>query len=176
MKEIVHQILDVYFKKMRQPTLEELTVSNDLLEKKGCLFVTLYVNGEVRWSAWNIKEISPNLWVELIENTMQALTWDKRFAPLTLEEAEKIQFRIDVITDRKMISFKDISWLDPVKQWVICIKRDYKKLASILPNMSPKLLTGDDFIEVLKNKLDDKKIDDKNHIFYEFSTQVETNY
>jgi AMMECR1 domain-containing protein len=72
---------------------------------------------------------------------MQALTGDKRFTPLTLNEAEKIQFRIDKISDRQMINFSDIKNIDPVKNGIIAINRNYKKLASILPNMSPKILT-----------------------------------
>lgn len=176
MKELVGQILDIYFKKMRQPTLEELTVPEELLGKKGCIFITLYLNGEVRGSAGNIKEIWENIVSELIENTLSALTNDKRFAPLTLEEAEKITYRIDTISDRKIISFSDISGLDPVKDGIISIKRNYNNLAVILPNMSAKLLTGDDFVPVLKNKLDDTDISDKNHIFYQISTTVETNY
>jgi hypothetical protein len=46
---------------------------------------------------------------------MQALTGDKRFTPLTLSEAEKIQFRIDKISHRTMINLVDIKNIDPVK-------------------------------------------------------------
>jgi AMMECR1 domain-containing protein len=77
--------------------------------------VTFYLNGEVRGSAGNIKEIHDSLAKELVSNTMQALTGDKRFTPLTLNEAEKIQFRIDKISDRKMINLADIKNIDPVK-------------------------------------------------------------
>jgi len=45
MKELVHQILEVYFKKMREPNLEELSLQDESLqEKKGCCFVTLYLD------------------------------------------------------------------------------------------------------------------------------------
>lgn len=176
MKEIVQQILDIYFKNMRQPTLWELSIGTEINQEKGCCFITLYINGEVRGSAGNIKEIHGNIVEELLDNTMQALTGDKRFSPLKLEEAEKIQFQVDIIDHREMIHLKDINTLDPVKNGIIAIKRDYKKLATILPNISPKLMTGDDFIPVLQKKLDDKKITDKTHIFYQITTQVETNF
>ena len=177
MKELVAQILDVYFKKMREPKLEELSgVNENLSSERGCCFITLYLNGEVHGSAGNIKEISPSLAHELIENTIQALTGDKRFSPLTLAESEKLQFRVDHITDRKMISIDDFKKLDPIKVWIIAIKRDYEKLAVILPNMSPKIITGDDFIAVLKKKLSVTKFKEKDYILYQISTKTETNF
>jgi hypothetical protein len=42
--------------------------------------------------------------------------------------------------------------------------------------MSPKILTGDDLIPVLENKLEEKNINDKNHIFYNIETITESNY
>jgi len=113
MKEIVSQILTEYFAKMREPKLEELDIDEKLTWETGCCFVTLYINGEVRGSAGNIKEIHTSIAQELISNTMQALTSDKRFTPLTLNESEKIQFRIDTISKREMISLDDISKCDP---------------------------------------------------------------
>ncbi len=176
MKEIVSQILTQYFSKMREPKIEELNLDEKYLNITGCCFVTLYVNWEVRGSAGNIKEIQQNIALELISNTMQALTWDKRFTPLTLIESEKIQFRIDLISHRDMISLKDISACDPTKNGLIAIHRDYEKLAVILPNISPKLMTWDDLIPVISQKLEDKKIEDKNYIFYKIETTVETNF
>ena len=176
MKEVVSQILTQYFTKMREPRLEELELDEKYINDTGCCFVTLYVNGVVRGSAGNIKEIHPNITLELISNTMQALTSDKRFTPLTLQESEKIQVRVDTISHRDMMSLKDIAWCDPTKNWVIAIHRDYEKLAVILPNISPKLITGSDLIPVLWNKLNDTKIDDKSYIFYKIETDVETNF
>lgn len=177
MKKIVAGVLDIYFKKMREPKIEELTIeSPTLTSEKWCCFVTLYLNGEVRWSAGNIKEIHDSLAKELISNTMQALTGDKRFSPLTLNEAEKIQFRIDKISHRTMINFINIKDIDPVKNGIIAIHREYNKLAVILPNMSPKILTGDDFIPILESKLEEKNINDKSHIFYSIETTTESNY
>lgn len=177
MKEIVEQTLKVYREKMREPTPEEITAKDSSLwEQKWNCFVTLYVDGEVRGSSGNIKEIEENLQTELIKNTLWALKDDKRFSPLKREELEKLQFRIDLITNREIIDIKTLKTLDPVKNGVIAIKRDYDKLAVILPNMSAKLLTGTDFIAVLQNKLSEKKIEDSWYIFYSIQTQVEASF
>ena len=180
MKEFVEEILRLYYAKMREPKLEEILVAteNSMLQEKGCCFVTLYLWGEIRGSAGNIKEIHTTLREELYANTIQALTSDKRFPPLTLKESRTLKFRCDFIpaTGRKMISEAELKALDPSKSGVIVIKRDYEKLAVILPNMSPKLLIGADFIPVLCKKLWEKKFNEKDYIIYQIETQIETNY
>lgn len=177
MKEIVSQSIEHFFKKMQKANISEIQVNDaSLLEQKWSVFVTLYINGEVHGSAGNIKEIENSLAEEAIASSYEALTQDKRFKPLTKDESEKIQFRVDTITDRKIINQKDILSLDPVKQWLIAIMREYDSGAVILPNMSPKLLTGEDLIPVMQAKLWAKKIDDKNCIFYSIETKSETNY
>lgn len=174
-REFVEQILKTYFTKVREPKIEELTVPETLANAKWNCFVTLYLNGEVHGSAGNIKETKTSLAEELLENTMHALTKDKRFTPLTREQAEKLQFRVDVI-QTTMIQHKELRELDPTKSGVLAIKRDYEKLAVILPNISPKLVAGDDFTPVLLKKLSEKKLSDKEFIFYKVASEVETNY
>lgn len=176
MKDFITQILTAYSSKMRAPQIDELQVPKNLLEEKGSCFVTFYSKGEVRWSAGNIKEIQENMGLELLENTIQALSGDKRFSPITSTDFETLQFRVDKISERKIISENELKKLDPVKNWVIAIKRDYEKLAVILPNMSAKLLTWSDFIPVLLQKLSEKKFSEKDYILYSIETEVETNY
>ena len=162
---------------MQAPRLADITITEEsLTETSGCAFVTIFLNGEVRGSAGNVKEIHGSLAEEIIASTVAALKEDTRFAPLTLEESEKIQFRVDTISSREIISLKDIDSLDPVKQGMIVIHRDYEKLAVVLPNISAKLLTGKDFIPVLQEKLSEKKLDDKNCIFYKIETKQEQSF
>lgn len=177
MKEIVEKTLRFYFEKMRAPEISELLLDDtSLQDERACYFITLYLNGEVHGSAGNVKEIEANSIKEIIQNTISAVSKDKRFPPLTLEESEKLGFRIDKITGRNIIPSIDISKLDPVKDWIICIKRDYEKLAVLLPNITPSLLTWNDMLPVLENKLSEKQIDDKNFIVYQIQTQSETSF
>ncbi len=175
MKQLVQEILDFYFLKMRTPDVSELSEIKNIppLNEKGACFVTLYLKWEVRGSAWNIKEIQASLGEEILANTIEAISKDGRFSPLKLEEREWLEFRVDLIKGRTMIDLEELRKLDPVKYWVIAIKRDYEKLAVILPNISPKLLLWSDTIGVLGNKLSDSKLGDKDYIFYKIETEVE---
>jgi len=91
MKEIVAKTLKFYFEKMRAPEVSELQLSDtSLMDERACFFVTLFLNGEVHGSAGNVKEIEENAIKEIIQNTISAVSKDKRFAPLTLEQSEKL--------------------------------------------------------------------------------------
>lgn len=176
MIEIVKQIMDYYLKNKKEPSINDLNiVDKNLLSDKWCIFVTLYKNWEIRWSAWNIKEIEIYIINELIKATIDAIS-DSRFIPLTLEELNDIKIRIDILWDRKMLELWKIWELDPIKSWIIAIKKDYEKLAIILPNINHILMSGDDFIPVLKFKLQDDDFEEKNYILYEINSKVLTSY
>lgn len=177
MIDIAEQTLEHYFTKFLAPKPNELIIKDlSLQEKVGNIFITLYKNGEVCGSAGNIKEIEDSIVAEIIANTIEAATSDKRFDKITAEDTWAIKIRLDYIKDRKIIDEVTLRRLDPVKHWVIAIKRDYEKLAVILPNMSPNLITGSDFLKVLWRKLEWEKITDKDFILYQIETEVETNY
>lgn len=175
MKQLVQEILDFYFLKMRAPDISELSELKNTppLAEAGACFVTLYHKWEVRGSAGNIKEIQATLGEEILANTIEAISKDTRFQALKLEEREGLSYRVDRIKERTMIDLEEVRKLDPVKYWVIAIKRDYEKLAVILPNISAKLLLWSDLIAVLWNKLSDTKLDNTNYIFYKIETEVE---
>ena len=174
MLDLVKKIITFYFENNRKPFLEDLDVwDNNLLMKQWSIFVTLYVNWLVRWSSWNIQKIEDNLVLELIENTIWALN-DSRFDKIKETELEKLNIRVDEITNRgKPLSDWGITKIEPSKYGVLVIKTDYEKAAVILPNISWKLLTGSDFAPVLSKKLDDD-FEDKNYIVYKIETNFES--
>jgi AMMECR1 domain-containing protein len=139
--------------------------------------VTLYNKGEVCGSAGNIKEIEENLLNELIASTVAALSTDKRFEPiLSVEEAETLKVRIDEIVSKiVLVEEKELLKLEPKKVGTIVIKKDYEKMAVILPNISSNLHYGKDFPEALSNKLGEKfKFSD--YIVYKLETKQYTNF
>jgi AMMECR1 domain-containing protein len=176
MIDIVIQTIDFYFKHLREPLLSELQIPDEkLLAEKGCVFVTLYKNGEIRWSAWNIKEIEENIVKELIKSTIEALTKDSRFSPVKIDEYKTLRIRVDKITEKKVLEEGHIESIDPLKHGVVTIKKDYSKLAVILPNISAKLITGKNLITLLESKLSEvfHEID---YIIYEITTKTEENF
>lgn len=178
MIELVQQIMEFYLKKQEIPKVDDLKIKNkELLKEKGSLFVTIYQNWEIRGSAWNIKELKENIIEELIENTISAISKDKRFKPLTLKDnIKKIKIRVDKIWKRELLNNKSIKIINPVKSGVIAIKNDYTKLWAILPNIDTKLINWEDFIQILKEKMWEKNFSENDYIIYEIETEVETNF
>lgn len=176
MIDLVKQTIDYFLKNKKEPDLSVLNVKDkSILEGKGCCFVTVYLNGQVRWSAWNIKELEPNLAKEIVKNTIEAISKDVRFSPVMEKEVKNLKIRLDIIKDRKILKEGMINKLDPVKEGIMAIKKDWEKLAVILPNISPKLLTWEDFIPVLKSKLGGS-FEEKDYQLQEVFTEVHRNY
>ncbi len=175
MIDIVKQTLDFYFENSRAPKVEEIEVSDSLLlERTWSIFVTLYVSWVVKWSSGNIKEIEDNLVWEIISNTVSALH-DSRFPNLTVQDKDNIKIRVDEIDSRwKPLNDGEIENIDPTKFWVLVIKTDYEKSATILPNISGNLITWKDFAPVLSKKLDEE-FNDKNYLVYKIETNISLN-
>jgi len=173
MIQIVKQTIEFYAKYLKTPTINEVKFEDEsLLAKQWSVFVTIYKNWEIRWSAWNIKEIKSSLVWEIIENTIEAISKDTRFEPIKLDEVKDLKLRLDIITNRNVLKEWEIKKLDPVKNWVLAIKKDYENVACILPNINPSLLTWGDFIPVLESKLWIKKFDEKDYIIYSIETEI----
>lgn len=191
MLDIVSQVIKYYLENKKIPTKNDLIIKDaSLLEKRGNIFVTIYKNGNIVWNSGNIVEIENDLVNELIKNTIYAL-WDQRFPDLELSDLDKIKIRIDVLTNRILLGWKTITdktWkkiqnpdykeikdLNPVKSWILVIKKDYNKLSVILPNISSTLTSWKEFVAILSKKLDEDFIED-NYIIYEIQTNILSNY
>lgn len=176
MIEIVKEIINYYIKNKKEPSINEINIlDKNMLVEKWCIFVTLYKNWEIRWSAWNIKEIEVSIIHELIKSTVEAIS-DKRFSTITFDEATDLKIRIDILWERKMLAVWEMQKLDPIKSWVIAIRKDYEKLAVILPNINHILMSWEDFKWVLKFKLWEDKFDENNYIVYEVWSKMITSY
>lgn len=177
MLSIAKQTIEYYLKYLKTPQLDQINIIDEkLLNTNWSVFVTIYLNWEIRWSAWNIKEIKPTLVEEIIENTIQAISNDKRFKPLKFKEIDKIKIRIDKIIEKRVLQDNEIWQIDPTKSWVLAIKKDYSAMAMILPNINSLLLTWIDLIPVLKNKFNIKDFNESDYIIYEIKTEVTDNF
>lgn len=177
MLEIVKQTIDFYMKNLKKPKISDLNFEEtDLLTKKWSCFVTIYHKWIIRWASWNIKEIKENLVEELIENTINALTNDKRFKKTTLGESKELNIRVDEIISREIIKDWNLEKIEPTSAWVLVIKKDYEKMACILPNIDPKILSWEDYINILVEKLEEKNFNPDDYIIYEIKTDTKINY
>jgi len=168
----VKQTIDFYLKYNKKPELKDLQIEESLLNRDWNIFVTIYLNGEINWSSWNIKEIKTTIAEELIENTINAISKDPRFEKLRLEDIPNTKIRVDEITGRNILQNWEISKLEPVKFWVIAIKKDYNSLVTILPNISASILSWEDFIYYLWQKLGVKKFKEDDYIIYSIETKI----
>ena len=177
MLNIVRQTMEFYTQYKKKPSINDIKIDDSsLLEWKISVFVTLYKNWEIRWSGWNIREISNSTAEELIENTIHAISKDTRFPEVKFDEVKDLKIRLDIITNRKVIQDDELVKIDPVKNWILTIKKDYSKLAVILPNIHPTLLTGEDFIPILKEKLWEKNFKANEYIIYEIETEISRDF
>lgn len=173
MLTIAKETIKFYTKYFKTPTITDIKFEDEgLLDRQWSVFVTIYKNWEVRWSAWNIKEIKWSIAWEIIENTISAISKDDRFSKLKLDEVKDLKIRIDEITNRKVLQEKEILKIDPVKNWVLVLKKDYDSIAMILPNIDPKLLTWEDFIPILEAKLWVKDFNENDYIMYSIETET----
>lgn len=177
MISIAQQTIDFYLKNFKTPKIEELNISDEkLINTNWSLFVTIYKSWEIRWASWNIKEIKESIAEEIIENTITAISKDSRFKPVKLDEAKDLKIRIDYIKNRAILQDNEILQIDPVKQGVLAIKKDYDSMAMILPNINPSLLTWEDLIPILKEKFKTSKFEEKDYIMYKIDTEVFDNF
>jgi len=176
MVEAVKQIIVFFLKYGKIPELKDLKINEDLLNKKWNIFVTIYLNWEISGSSWNIKEIKDNIAEELIENTINAISKDPRFEKLKEKDIPNIKIRIDEIINRNILEKWEIKILEPIKYWVIAIKKDYEALVVILPNISASILSGEDFLYYLQEKLGIKEFKEDDYIVYSIETVVSKDF
>lgn len=173
MNTIAKQIIEFYTKFNKEPELTDLNIEDtSLLTRTWNIFVTIYLKGEISWSSWNIKEIEVNIVNEVIKNTMNAISKDPRFEPIKTEDLPSLKVRVDEITSRRVLKKWEIDTLEPVREWVIAIQKDYDSLAVILPNISPLLLKWSDFTKALTNKLWITELKEEEYIIYWISTTI----
>ncbi len=170
MLDIVKQTLEYIIQNQTPPLKNNLIIQNEkLLETKWSVFVTFYKNGNIIASAGNIMEIASDLVNETIASTTEAL---KQIT--NISDANTYQIRVDTLSARSVLTDKKISDLNPMTTGAFAIKKDYSKLAVILPNISANITSGNDLQKALELKIWENINED--FIVYEFTTQTFTSF
>ena len=81
-----------------------------------------------------------------------------------------------MIKSRTILKDKEILSIDHIKNGVLAIKNDYNTMGIVLPNITPLLLTWEDFIPVLKEKMKIKDFQEKDFILYSIETDMINNF
>jgi len=150
---LARETLKLYLKNGTRPNVDEKKISSSLLEKNGC-FVTLHYKKDHKLRGC-IGCLVPTerLYNSIIENSINAAN-DPRFTPLSLNEIDKIEIEISVLTIPEKLVYSSttqlLSKLVPFKDGVILKYRYYK--STFLPQVWKSLPDKDVFLSQLALK------------------------
>ncbi|MBI9010392.1 MAG: AmmeMemoRadiSam system protein A [Tenericutes bacterium] len=121
--------------------------SNELLKNKAGVFVSLYINSNLRGCIGTISPTTNSIAEEIIQNTVSAGTRDYRFNKVRANELERIEYSVDILKPAKAIKSKEE--LD-VKKYGLIV-RSGKRSGLLLPNITG-INTIDEQIRIAKRK------------------------
>lgn len=130
-------------KKIKVPT----STSNELLNKKAGVFVSIHKLGKLRGCIGTFLPTTNSIAEEIINNAISASTKDPRFSAITEDELKYLKINVDVLSKPESIKSKEE--LDPKKYGVIVTNGFRKGL--LLPDLEG-IDTVDEQITIAKNK------------------------
>lgn len=120
------------------------------LKEKGCCFVTLKINNQLRGCVGRLYPLKP-LYQDVIENAVRAGFFDSRFPPLKKEELEKVKIEISILDLPEDFSYQSpkelLNFLQEKKPGVILEKDGF--LATFLPQVWEELPNPQEFLSAL---------------------------
>ena len=90
---------------------------SEMIENAAGVFVSLHENGDLRGCIGTMMPTCENIATEIIRNAINSATRDPRFSPVTPDELDHLEVKVDVLTTPEDISSFDD--LDPRKYGVI---------------------------------------------------------
>ena len=115
--------------KTREPLPKELP--KEMLDQRAGVFVSLHKDDRLRGCIGTIEPVRSCIAEEIQENAISAATRDPRFSPVSVNELEKLEINVDVLTAPEEISSK--AELDVKKYGVIVSKGSRRGL--LLPDL-----------------------------------------
>ena len=106
-------------------------LSQEFLEKKSGVFVTVEKSGELRGCIGTYLPIRKNIAEEIIHNAIAAATEDYRFGPVGKEELPHLSYTVYILGEPELI--KDIKELDPKKYGIIV--KTTERTGLLLPDL-----------------------------------------
>ncbi|MEK6959477.1 MAG: AmmeMemoRadiSam system protein A [archaeon] len=124
-------------------------VPKKLISRKAC-FVTLMINKQLRGCIGHLQTVQ-ELYLDIIENAVNAAFNDPRFPALDESELKKIKIEVSVLTDPVELKFEGPNdLLAKIKQGVdgLIIRRGYYS-ATFLPSVWEEIKTKEEFLTEL---------------------------
>ncbi len=109
--------------RVRKETLPEFKVDSPILKENRGAFVTIKEHGQLRGCIGYIEAIKP-LYITIQEMAEAAALRDSRFPPVTIEELDKLELEISVLTPLRKI--KDVNEIEVGKHGIV-LKKGYRQ-------------------------------------------------
>ncbi len=119
----------------------------EMYEDERAVFISIHENGDLRGCIGTIYPTTNCVAQEIINNAISASTSDPRFYPITVDELDKLEINVDVLTPPQDI--EDFSCLDP-KRYGVIVTSGHKQ-GVLLPDLEG-IDTIDEQISIAKMK------------------------
>ena len=129
---------------------------DDLIKRQAGVFVSIHKHGRLRGCIGTILPTTQNIATEIIQNAVSAGLADERFDPVTADELQYLEYKVDILAAPEPI--KDKEELD-VKRYGVIVTSGFKR-GLLLPNLDG-VDTVEDQISIAMRKAgirDDEKV------------------
>lgn len=124
-----------------------------LLTNKGCCFVSLHKNQQLRGCIGSLSAYQP-LWQDVVTHAYDAAFRDPRFSPLTKDELNKLDIEVSILTPSKQLECNDYHSLCHILRPLIdgVILEENGRTAVFLPQVWQQLPSKEEFLSALLQK------------------------
>lgn len=123
-------------------------VSKELASTKQGVFVSLYLNGQLRGCIGTIEPTQKNLAQEIIRNALSAAFQDPRFPPIKPEELTELDISVDILSKPEKI--EGLGDHNP-KKYGLIVKASNNRSGLLLPNL-PGVKSGQEQLNIASQK------------------------
>lgn len=127
---LARKSLETYVKTGKPIKLPD-DLTDDMLNKKAGVFVSLKKHGQLRGCIGTISPVTGSVAEEILRNAISAGTEDPRFPPVTERELTDLVYSVDVLSEPEPI--QSIEELD-VKRYGVIVTSGYRR-GLLLPNL-----------------------------------------
>jgi AmmeMemoRadiSam system protein A len=145
--KLAKDTVETYLKTNQIPPLPK-KLPPKLLNQKAGAFVSIHKkDGSLRGCIGTFLPTKPNLALEIITNAISSASQDPRFPPVTKEELPSLVYSVDILSEPKKATKKEIN---PQKYGLIVSTQDGRR-GLLLPAL-PEVKTKEQQIEICKMK------------------------